>query len=254
MAKVKETTADYGNWVSTRFVLVPAAVGVIVAAFSVVSLYLLIPAALFILVACYFVYARWMFSPKGRNLQKRIRALLLARIAWEGDGTVLDIGCGSGALTIELAKQFPSAKVIGTDYWGGAWGYSQSLCAANALAEKVDDRVSFEKASAPALPFPHGEFDAVVSNLVFHEVRDVRDKRDCIREALRVLRPGGKFAFRDLFFIRQYYGSPEELIQKIKEYGVSRIELVPTKDSAFIPVLLKLPFMVGTMGLIVGEK
>lgn len=254
MAEKGKEVANYGNWVSSRIILAPAVFGLIFAAISFLSLYLLIPAGAFLLVAGYFAYTRRLFSPKGRNLQEKIRSLVLNHIEWTKSGTALDIGCGSGALTIGLAKKFSQLKVVGTDYWGGSWQYSQSLCLSNAQIENVEHRVSFQKASASALPFANQEFDIVVSNLVFHEVRDSSNKIDLIKEALRVLKKGGKFVFQDLFFIRHYYGKPEDLVQTIKDWGVGKAELIPTKDSTFIPLALKLPFMVGTLGLITGEK
>ena len=75
------------------------------------------------------------------------------------------------------------------------------------------DRVNFQKASASALPFEVGSFDAAVSNLVFHEVSDTKDKRDLIEEALRVVRKGGAFAFQDLFLAKRLYGDVEELLE-----------------------------------------
>lgn len=43
--------------------------------------------------------------------------------------------------------------------------------------------------------------DAAVSNFVFHEVRTQPDKRQVVREALRVVKKGGSFAFQDMKFI-----------------------------------------------------
>jgi len=64
----------------------------------------------------------------------------------------------------------------------------------NAEIEGVSGRVGFEKASAVDLPFSDGEFDAMLSNFVFHAIR-VEDRTELIAEALRVLREGGTFAF-----------------------------------------------------------
>jgi methylase of polypeptide subunit release factors len=59
----------------------------------------------------------------------------------------LDIGYGNGALTIKVAKQFPTAEVKGIDFWGKQWDYSTQNCEANAKAEGVNDRTVFKKAS-----------------------------------------------------------------------------------------------------------
>ncbi len=112
----------------------------------------------------------------------------------------------------------------------------------------------FEKASASALPFGDEYFDAVVSNLVFHEVRDSADKKALIREALRVVTKGGKFTFQDLFLMKRVYGSADDLVGIVRSWGTSKVEFIPTRNAPSIPLLLKLPFMVGTMGILVGEK
>ena len=94
----------------------------------------------------------------------------------------------------------------------------------------------------------------MVSNLVFHEVSYSDDKRELIKEALRVLKKGGAFSFQDLFLIRQVYGDINDLLEAIKGWGISSVEFIPTCESNFIPTVLKLPFMVGTIGIIAGKK
>ena len=79
------------------------------------------------------------------------------------------------------------------------------------MLEGVNERVSFQQGSASKLPFQDQQFDCVVSNLTFHEVQDQKDKLLLIHEAVRVLKPGGKFSFLDMFFNDLLYGSPEEL-------------------------------------------
>lgn len=112
-------------------------------------------------------------------------------------------------LTIKLAQKFNTAKVAGIDYWGAKWEYSKNTCESNVEIEGVNDNVTFQKAKALKLPFEDGFFDAAVSNLVFHEVADAKDKREVIKEALRVVKKGGKFAFQDLFLEKHLYGDTE---------------------------------------------
>nr|WP_231551485.1 class I SAM-dependent methyltransferase [Methanobacterium sp. SMA-27] len=114
--------------------------------------------------------------------------------------------------------------------------------------------MTFQKATASDLPFENNYFDAAVSNLVFHEVQDTKDKRDVIKEALRVVKKGGTFAFQDLFHEKRIYGDIEDLLETIRNWGVESVEFSSTKDSKFIPKALKLPFMVGTIGIIYGKK
>jgi SAM-dependent methyltransferase len=112
----------------------------------------------------------------------------------------------------------------------------------------------FQKASASKLPFEDGYFDAAVSNLCFHEVADTEEKREVVREALRVVKKGGVFAFQDLFLLKQAYGDVDELVRTIKSWGITEVEFTETRSFPFIPTALKLPFMVGRMGIIKGEK
>ena len=246
--------AEYGNWVSKRLVYVPFAIGVVFAAGIIWSVYLAVPAVAFLLGAGYFAYARYLFALNGRAVQRSIWNGLLDHVEWDGLGKALDVGCGSGAVTILLAKKYPNAIVTGIDNWGKQWGYSKARCERNAAVEGVKDRVIFQQGSAVSLPFPDESFDLVVSNLTFHEVKDARDKRKLVQEALRVTRKGGRFAFQDLFLIKQTFGDIDSLLEAIRGWGVARVKFVETGKAPFIPKVLKLPFMVGTMGLIAGVK
>jgi SAM-dependent methyltransferase len=245
---------DYGNWVSKRLVYIPGVIGLVFSGLALLFLVSVIPAVLFLLVSVYFAYARYQFAPQGGNVQDHIIDLVLAHLNWNGEGQALDIGCGNGALTIKLAHKYGRARVTGIDYWGENWEYSKNTCEKNAKVEGVNERVTFQKSSASTLPFGDEYFDAAVSNLVFHEVKDTSDKREVIREALRVVKKGGKFAFQDLFLWKRIYGNTDDLVETIRSWGITKVEFVQTRDAAFIPTALKLPFMVGTIGIITGEK
>jgi len=245
---------DYGNWVSKNLVYWPLAIGIVFAMLAFLYLALIIVAIVFFLASLYFAYARYKFSPRGGDVQTKIRRLVLSNLRWEGRGRALDIGCGNGALTIMLAKKFPNSQIHGIDFWGKNWEYSKDACEDNARIEGVMDRVTFQKASASSLPFSDEYFDAVVSNLTFHEVGDAPDKRQLLKEALRVTKKGGVFVFQDLFLMKRVYGDTDDLVRTMESWGVKRVEFVKTRDEQFIPQLLKLPFMVGTLGIITGEK
>ena len=250
----RQDKIDFGIWVPVKMIIVPAVIGVVCLGLSLVYWVLLIPAGLFLFIALYFVVARGIFASNDGIFQTRIQELLLGHIDWQGRVQVLDIGCGNGPLTILLAKRFPQAEITGIDYWGKNWDYSLQVCENNARLSGVEDRTTFRSASASALPYEDDSFDLVVSNLVFHEVRGVVDKRELLREALRVLKPGGAFVFQDLFLLRAYFGTPEELLETIRSWGINQVEFIPTHDQPFIPWIVKLPFMVGTMAIVRGIK
>ena len=230
-------------------------------------------AAVVALVAAYFAYARHLLAANGGEVQARVQELVLDHLAWDGrgrgagspgspsggatpdpPGQALDIGCGNGPLTIALALRFPDARVTGLDFWGESWEYSRDVCETNADNQGVAERTEFQQASAAALPFADGSFAAVVSNLCFHEVRGTRDKRELVREALRVLEPGGAFAFQDLFRLKTTYGEVDDLVSTVRGWGIQSVEYLDTGSSGFIPKALRLPFLVGSMGVLHGTK
>ncbi|MFX0210260.1 MAG: class I SAM-dependent methyltransferase, partial [Candidatus Hodarchaeota archaeon] len=201
-SKKTNKSPDYGSWVPKPFLYSFLGVGLI---FLLVSHFIPIPLfAQLILwgfagIACLgflsMGYLYYVFNRNGSEIQNRLRDMVLNRLTWDGTGKALDIGTGNGPLAINMAKKFPKATVTGIDSWGIGWGYSKESCENNARIEGVQERVWFQNASAASLPFEDGEFDAVVSNFVFHEVRDAKDKRNLIKEALRVLWKGGAFSF-----------------------------------------------------------
>ena len=254
MGELKTDQPDYGNWVSVRIPYALGALAILLLGLSFVFPLVIVGAIASLVAFGYFMYARYRFSPRGGDLQAKIRELVLHRIEWDGEGYALDIGCGNAALTICVAKRFPTARVTGIDYWGGKWEYSRAVCERNATIEGVADRVNFQKASASALPFEAGSFDAAVSNLVFHEVSDTKEKRDLIEEALRVVRKGGAFAFQDLFLVNRLYGDVEDLLEVIRGWGIESVEFLDTAHSGSVPKALRLPFMLGAIGILYGVK
>lgn len=256
------TTAslDYGNWIRTR-ILWRLGVGTFAAALlalAPVPPLLRVAAgavALILLVSLSLpLYAHYCFSARGGNLQRRIYALITETLGARTGGEILDIGAGNGVLAVTLATANKSARVVGIDNWGSDWEYAQSVCEDNARRAGVEDRVSFQQGTAAALPYADATFAAVASNLTFHEVKSEPQKGRLVSEALRILRPGGRFAFVDLFYDGSYYGSPREFETYIKTLAVSRIELCPLSAKIALPKLLQHPRILGRAGLLHGEK
>jgi ubiquinone/menaquinone biosynthesis C-methylase UbiE len=245
---------DYGNWVSRRLIYIPGILALVFFALSMLSPLSLIIAIPFMVISLYFGYAYYEFSSSGKDIQTKIREVVLKKLAWNGQGKALDIGCGNGALAINLALRYPESLVTGIDYWGGRWEYSQNACNQNAEIEGVSKRITFQSASASALPFEDESFDAAISNFVFHEVSDAKDKREIIKEALRIVKKGGSFAFQDLFPNKAIYGEIDDLLMIIKTWGVQNVSYMNTSNAKFIPNLLRLPFMIGSIGIIYGVK
>lgn len=129
-----------------------------------------------------------------------------------GDETVLDLGCGRGAVLLAAAKRLPRGRAIGVDLWqADQTDNSQQATLANAAAEGVADRIEVHTADMTALPLADESVDVIVSNLAIHNIGGHAGRRQALDEAVRVLRPGGRLAIADLWETRQHAARLREL-------------------------------------------
>jgi len=102
---------------------------------------------------------------------------------------ILDVACGTGRFLDMLHAALPDARLFGIDLSAPYLKHAQARLAHVAELSLVAD-------NAEAMPFADGTFDAVTSIFLFHELpKDAR--RNVMREALRVVKPGGLFAVVD---------------------------------------------------------
>ena len=198
-------------------------------------------------------YANGQFSYDGkRKLSKQIVEGTAEYITLPEGGVGLDIGCGSGALTIACAKRNPQGSMVGIDRWGPEYAsFSRQLCEQNAQAENVCN-VCFQKGDACKLDFPDETFDAVTSNYVYHNITG-KNKQALLRETLRVLKKGGTFAIHDLMEPARY-GNMEQFVQELKAEGYEDVHLIKTTKGQFMrPGEAKLMLLSGST-LLVGRK
>ena len=130
----------------------------------------------------------------------------------QGDETVLDLGCGRGAVLFAAAKRLPRGRAIGVDLWhADQTDNSQQATLANAALENVADRVEVRTADMTALPLADDSVDVIVSSLAIHNIPTRAGRRQALDEAVRVLRPGGRLAIADLWETRQHAARLREL-------------------------------------------
>ena len=188
--------------------------------------------ALFIGVTVWSVLLYRAFSYDGkRQLSRQIIEGIAEQVRVPHSGLCLDVGCGSGALTIACAKRNPNASFIGIDRWGKEYAsFSKSLCEDNARAEGVKN-VTFEQGDAVRLDFPDGYFDAVTSNYVYHNIPG--ERQAYLLETLRTLKKGGTFALHDIFS-KAKYGDMQAFAQKLRDMGYEKVALIDTTDGKFM--------------------
>jgi SAM-dependent methyltransferase len=133
-------------------------------------------------------------------------AELLNQLQLRGDERILDLGCGRGAVLLLAAQRLTTGRAAGVDIWerGDQSGNSAEATRRNADVEGVADRVELHTADMTALPFEADTFDVIVSNVALHNIKGRSGREKAIEEAVRVLRPGGRLLFVDLWGTRLY--------------------------------------------------
>jgi len=131
---------------------------------------------------------------------------VLESLALTGDEAVLDVGCGRGAVLLLAAQRLVRGRATGIDLWQAKdqSGNGADATRKNAEVEGVSDRVDIQTADMCELPFPDGTFDVVVSSLAIHNVPTSARRSLAIREAARVLKPGGRVVLADFRFTTEY--------------------------------------------------
>jgi SAM-dependent methyltransferase len=131
--------------------------------------------------------------------EKRWRPLIVEEIAATGPGAVVDVGCGTGTLTIAVAERLPGSRVVGVD------GDPEILDLAR--RKEGSHRIEWVEGLADDLPLGHGEADVVVTTLVFHHL-PLDLKLAALAEIRRVLRPGGRLVVGD-------WGRPQDPVMSL---------------------------------------
>ena len=253
---------DYGSWMSNPvfyFFGGIALVAAVLAALSftlfhlpVLGILLLVAVAALLALLGWMAWIRRQYAFGKGGMMDRVHQTLLSALDFDGQGQLLEVGCGSGALAIRAALTWPKAKITGLDYWGAMYNYSQALCEKNAASEGVGNRCVFVHGDANKLDFPDESFDAVISNYVYHNIMGA-DKHALLLESLRVLKKGGVFVLHDSMK-PQLYGDMNAFAEKLRGMGFAQVEYIETSDFIFGSKQRAALMMLGDSGMIVGRK
>jgi ubiquinone/menaquinone biosynthesis C-methylase UbiE len=133
--------------------------------------------------------------------EKRIGQIVLSRMALSGGEQVIDVGCGTGTLTLEAARQLSPERggmIIGVD----------AAARMVQLARKKTGplrQVRFEIAAAEQLPYEADRFDQAISTFFFHHV-DMELKVRALNEIWRVLKSNGTAWIADVDIPTTWFG------------------------------------------------
>jgi ubiquinone/menaquinone biosynthesis C-methylase UbiE len=141
------------------------------------------------------------YDPLTRLLgADRVRTRLLDAANVQAGQHVLDLGCGTGAVSLLLAKRQPEARIVGLDPDAKALAHAEQKARAAGVA------IEWQKGYAGRAPYPAHSFDHVVSSLMIHHLK-AEEKQAAFRDAKRLLRPGGAFHLLD-------FGPPKNALER----------------------------------------
>lgn len=170
-----------------------------------------------------------------RELEFKSALIRQARIT--DDQRVLDLGCGTGTLTIAAKQKVPGCKMTGLD------GDPAILKQANAKAWKAGVDITFDEGMSFALVYADNSFDRVLSSLFFHHLKR-GNKLKTLAEAHRVLKSGGELHIAD-------WGKPDNLFMRVGSFLVQKFDGVETTADSFAGLL---PQFIAQTGFVFVEE
>ena len=178
------------------------------------------------------------FLFRGQWQELRRKTVTLASI--QPGEHVLDVGCGTGTLALEVARRAGRAgRVVGVD------PSSEQIARAHSKAARYKVPVDFQIGVIEHLAFPDQTFDMVLSTLMMHHV-PAPLKRQGLAEIARVLKPGGRLVIADFKPKKERQGqaarfhaggsSMQDLAVMISDAGFEQLEMeemLPLRFTAF---------------------
>src|SRR5690242_14342724 len=118
------------------------------------------------------------------------RKALVDQAALRSDQRVLEVGCGTGSLVMQIKKLYPHVEVVGLD------PDPKALARARRKAASAAASIQFDIGFAGQLPYPDAEFDRVFSSFMFHHL-PADEKEKMLSEVRRVPKSDGELHLLD---------------------------------------------------------
>jgi SAM-dependent methyltransferase len=130
-------------------------------------------------------------GPRGDGAGRASLALYRRDHPQASPARILDLGCATGGPLLPWAEAFPQAELHGVDVGAPLLRFG------HLRAEKAGIPIHFRQADAASTGYPDDHFDVIVSHITFHETSAAAVPA-IVKEAHRILKPGGVFIFVDL--------------------------------------------------------
>jgi ubiquinone/menaquinone biosynthesis C-methylase UbiE len=154
-----------------------------------------------------------------------IKRALVEQARVEPDHRALDIGCGTGTLTVLIKQLHPSAEVVGLD------PDARALTRATQKAERAGLSIRFDEGFSSELPYPDASFDRVFSSFMLHHL-EREEKLSTLQEVRRVLRPGGSLHLLD-------FGEPRGRLGRLLSHVLHSGEQLHDNVEGRVPGLMR---------------
>jgi len=152
-----------------------------------------------------------------------MRRGLLAEMGDLSNKKILDVGSGTGTMSVMIKQAYPTVNMVGLD------GDPQILEIARAKARELGTEIRFDQGMSFDLPYPNESFDVVLTTVMLHHLsRD--DKQTTAQEMYRVLRPGGQLFGADFAEPRSSFG---KAIRPLTRH----FERIADNVDGFLPVM-----------------
>jgi ubiquinone/menaquinone biosynthesis C-methylase UbiE len=144
-----------------------------------------------------------LYDPLNRLLlrEARTRGKLVEEAAIPAGARVLDLGCGTGELSLLIQRRHPDARLCALD------PDPRALARARRKAARAGGAIELVQGFGDALPWPDASFERVLSSLVLHHLT-ADEKRATLAEVRRVLAPGGSLHVLD-------FGAPRTRLDRL---------------------------------------